>query len=103
MRFEWDETKRELNLTKHGLDFHDAATVFEDPHALDLLDARFSDERWLIVGHLNQYLVVIAYEQRTGDIIRVISMRLATRQEKKKYDRHIASLFEKMRQEDEGL
>jgi hypothetical protein len=32
VRFEWDEQKRLSNLEKHGLDFLDAAVVFETPH-----------------------------------------------------------------------
>lgn len=27
---EWDETKRAANLAKHGLDFADAAEIFEE-------------------------------------------------------------------------
>jgi len=31
MRFEWDPKKAEKNLTKHGVTFQEAATVFGDP------------------------------------------------------------------------
>ena len=34
IRFEWDETKAESNLRKHGIDFDDAIEVFYDPHAV---------------------------------------------------------------------
>ena len=35
MHFEWDETKRETNIEKHGIDFIDAIAVFFDLHALE--------------------------------------------------------------------
>jgi len=31
MRFEWDEKKATVNLTKHGVCFEEATTVFGDP------------------------------------------------------------------------
>lgn len=34
MRFTWDESKRQINLSKHGLDFADAARVFDGPLVL---------------------------------------------------------------------
>jgi uncharacterized DUF497 family protein len=34
MRFTWDETKRQGNLNKHGLDFADAEKVFAGPPVL---------------------------------------------------------------------
>jgi uncharacterized protein len=32
--FEWDSTKAESNLSKHGVSFAEAATVFADPMAI---------------------------------------------------------------------
>ncbi|MCL2074657.1 MAG: BrnT family toxin [Marinilabiliaceae bacterium] len=29
--FEWDDKKRERNILEHGIDFVEAATVFDDP------------------------------------------------------------------------
>ncbi len=48
MDFEWDEAKRELNLSKHGLDFADAPNIFELP-MLTALDTRhdYGEDRWL--------------------------------------------------------
>jgi uncharacterized DUF497 family protein len=36
--FEWDSTKAESNLEKHGVSFPEAATVFADPIAVYLDD-----------------------------------------------------------------
>lgn len=31
MRFEWDENKNQANIRKHGVDFSDAADIFNTP------------------------------------------------------------------------
>ena len=33
MNFEWDDTKREINIKKHGIDFINASKIF-DSHTL---------------------------------------------------------------------
>jgi uncharacterized DUF497 family protein len=35
MRFEWDRTKAEANLRKHGLPFDDALHLFDGPFRLE--------------------------------------------------------------------
>ena len=34
VRFDWDEQKAASNVTKHGVSFEEAATVFSDPLAV---------------------------------------------------------------------
>jgi uncharacterized DUF497 family protein len=43
MRFEWDESKNQLNSRKHGINFRDAAYVFSDPCALSIPDNKHSE------------------------------------------------------------
>lgn len=38
MDFEWDPKKVEVNQKKHGVSFHEAATVFADPLAITFSD-----------------------------------------------------------------
>ena len=38
MEFEWDTKKAEANKRKHGVSFHEAATVFGDPLAITFTD-----------------------------------------------------------------
>jgi hypothetical protein len=40
MEFEWDENKRQSNLSKHGIDFVDAAKIFNRP-VLERVDNRY--------------------------------------------------------------
>lgn len=42
MIFEWDEAKAVSNEQKHGVGFHEAVTVFEDPLSLTIVDEAHS-------------------------------------------------------------
>jgi uncharacterized DUF497 family protein len=43
----WDEAKRRSNLAKHGLDFRDAALVYESPEKCTYASDRRGEKRWL--------------------------------------------------------
>ena len=85
MDFEWDNAKAQANLRKHGVDFADAATVFEDEAALTVPDAGTNEERYatLAADALGRVLVV-AYTWR-GDRLRIISARKASPSERRAY------------------
>jgi uncharacterized protein len=85
--FEWDEEKKEQNLTKHGLSFEDAEMVFEGP-CLTFEDTRFEyeEERFISIGYLEGRMVVIAHTPR-GEKTRLISMRKANSREQKNYQK----------------
>ena len=40
--FDWDDTKAATNLSKHGVRFEEAMTVFNDPLAMTRFDAQHS-------------------------------------------------------------
>jgi len=85
MNFTWDEEKRKTNLIKHGLDFLDAETVFSGV-TFTIEDDRFEyyEQRFKTIGMLFDQVVVIAHTERY-DVIRIISMRKATKNEKRRY------------------
>ena len=85
MRYEWNERKREANLRKHGFDFVDAPKVF-DGITLSILDDRedYGEERYVTLGLLKNTVVIIVHTEQP-DIIRIISMRKATRYEEDNY------------------
>ncbi|CAM3584655.1 hypothetical protein CCOS865_03785 [Pseudomonas reidholzensis] len=87
MRFEWDERKNQINIRKHGIDFSDVPDMFQYP-MLILRDDRqhYDEERWIALGWLHALVGVVVYTERRGDVIRIISVRKATRQEAKRYD-----------------
>ena len=87
MEFEWDDKKAAKNEKKHGVSFHEAATVFGDPMAITFNDPEHSkaEHRFLTFG-LSQFnrLLVVAHTDR-GDNIRIISARTMTKHERKIY------------------
>ena len=85
---EWDEKKAEENLRKHRVSFDEAETVFDDPLAITISDPEHSadEDRFIDIGQSNQKrILVVAYTER-GKKVRLISARLATRAERKKYE-----------------
>ncbi len=85
MEFEWDRLKAYSNLTKHEVDFADAATVFDDDLAITIPDEHPNEQRFITLGMdaLGRVLVVV-YTWR-DDRIRIISARKATPQERRQY------------------
>jgi uncharacterized DUF497 family protein len=88
MKFEWDENKAARNLSKHGISFEEAKTVFDDPLYVDFYDPDHSEGEalYLIVGASNRRrLLIVSYTER-GDSIRLISAREVTRSEQEAYE-----------------
>ncbi|MBE9058936.1 BrnT family toxin [Sphaerospermopsis sp. LEGE 08334] len=88
MKFEWDENKAAKNLSKYGVSFQEAETVFNDPLYIDFYDPDHSidEQRYLIVGQSNKgRLLIVSYTERK-DSIRLISARLVTRTEREAYE-----------------
>ena len=91
--FDWDDTKASGNLAKHGVDFRDAMTVLADPLSMTLFDTEHSqdEERWVSVGRtdVGGLLLVVHTYASTGAnsaLVRIISARPATRQERRQYE-----------------
>ena len=85
MIFEWNEDKRRKNLSKHGLDFGDAAAVF-DRDMLTVPDERFDYEesRTRGFGLLEGAVVTVVFIE-SGATVRIVSMRKANRREQETY------------------
>lgn len=79
--FEWDKTKRKLNLAKHGIDFRDAPRIFDGP-LVTVEDDRpaYGERRFVALGLLEGVVVSLVYSER-GDAIRIISIRKALKHE----------------------
>jgi uncharacterized protein len=89
MIFEWDENKQRSNVAKHGIDFADAKEVFDDPAAYTILSPREGRERrYVTVGLMRETLVAVIFTRRAG-AIRIISARVARRNERKAYGAEI--------------
>lgn len=96
-RIEWDEEKAQTNLTKQGISFVEATTVFDDPNCLIMDDPKHSigEFRFLILGYsiVQRLLLVVHCDRRRralgerGSTIRIISARPATPSERRNYER----------------
>ena len=81
-----DPKKAAGNLRKHGIDFADAATVFDDDLALTVEDPSPDEIRYVTIGvDALARLIVVVYTWR-GDAIRIISARKAAPQERRQYE-----------------
>lgn len=87
--FEWDSAKARSNLKKHGISFEEAKSVFYDEFAIQFYDDENSEdeERFLMLGVSNELrvLIVAHCERGSGEVIRIISARKATKNERKFY------------------
>jgi uncharacterized DUF497 family protein len=84
VKFEWDGNKRDVNLQKHGLDFVRASDLFEGPLAVEESKEMSVEKRWVATGFLGDIAVSVVFTRR-GDVIRIISMRRARRNERARY------------------
>jgi uncharacterized protein len=85
MKFEWNETKRKSNIKKHGIDFVDAPMIFAG-YTLTIADDRYDyrEERFVTFGILDGRVVAVVHTE-TEVLIRIISIRKATKYEEKVY------------------
>ena len=76
LKYEWDENKNKLNIKKHGISFEEASTVLYD-----------DEERFAMIGFSYKYnlLVVCHCYRQNESIIRIVSARKATKNERKEY------------------
>lgn len=81
MNIVWDEPKRLANLAKHGLDFADLnETFFENALVLPSYG-----KRWAGIGKNIRGVIVVVFVALGREAVSVISMRPASKSERKLY------------------
>ena len=85
----WDPDKAAANLDKHGVDFQDAASVFTDALSVTFPSENHSESeaRFLTIGESTKGPLLVVAHTEEHDIIRIISARPATRQERRFYEK----------------
>jgi len=90
IKFEWDAIKADSNMKKHGISFEEAKSVFYDELAVQFYqnDHAEGEERFLMLGLSSRHkvLMICHCERNSGDIVRIISARKATKNERKFYE-----------------
>jgi uncharacterized DUF497 family protein len=88
VRFAWDPNKAAKNRKKHGVDFREAATVFDDTLSTTFPDPDHSvgELRFLTIGMSKLLRILVVAHTEVGDTMRIISARPATRRERRFYE-----------------
>ena len=84
VRFEWDEGKNAANQRSHGLAFEEAIALFKNGvDYLEIFDSTHSihEDRFISIGPISRGLVVVVWRERSEDVVRIISARMATGRE----------------------
>ena len=84
MEYEFNEPKSKANKAKHGIDFVEAQTFWEDVDLLEI-PARTEDEpRAIVIGKTGDkhWSAIITYR---NERIRIISVRRSRREERELY------------------
>jgi uncharacterized DUF497 family protein len=86
VRYIWDPKKARSNYQKHSILFEEAVTSFADPVAI-IADDLVHPERALLIGmSWKARILVTVFIDKGEDEIRLISARLATRPERRRYE-----------------
>jgi len=89
LTFEWDNSKAESNLKKHGISFEEAKTIFDDDNARLILDPDHAnqEERFILLdmSYMLKVLTVVHCYRNNEGVIRIISARKSTKNEEKHY------------------
>jgi hypothetical protein len=88
VEFTWDERKNRVNQRKHGISFETAISVFDDPFQVSRQDrVEEGEARWQTIGMVaNMHILLVAHSVEEDDsMIRILSARKATSQERKIY------------------
>jgi uncharacterized protein len=90
MRFSWNEPKSSSNQRKHGISCDTAVRVFLDPLHISRQDRIVEgEERWQTIGMVNGILLIlVAYTvlDEKEEVVRILSARRVTRQERIEYE-----------------
>jgi len=92
LSFEWDKQKNAANIRNHGIDFLDAALIFENP-TIEAVDDRedHGEVRYAALGLSGEMVLHVVYTRRSENIVRIISARKANRDDAERYYREIFS------------
>ena len=89
MDIEFDEEKRLQTLEHRGLDFADAAILFQTRTIVHRDDReQYGEVRFQTIGFLDQRLIMVVWTQR-GDTRRIISMRKCNVREQRRYGKQL--------------
>jgi uncharacterized DUF497 family protein len=86
-----DECKNKASRTKHSLWIEEAQFVFDDPLGRLFRDNSSTDNWHILIGSIghSKLLVVVHCYRASESIVRIISARKATKQERQIYEKRV--------------
>jgi len=80
MEFEFDPDKSERNKTKHGIDFHEAQALWDDPDLIEIPAKTIDEHRFMVIGMIGhtRWSALITYRSART---RLISVRRSRKEE----------------------
>lgn len=98
MKVFWDSDKQQTNFAKHGLDFRDCILVLDSPYRLDVTSWRNQELRTQSFAYVFDTLAVLTVvHTRREDMMRIISFRPASEQERTAYHDWLENDFDDAR------
>jgi uncharacterized DUF497 family protein len=85
MKFEWDEKKSAINLSKHGIDFNASTKLWDDEDRIQIQTTFPIENRSILVGKIEEKIWAAIYTRR-NNAIRIISVRRARKKEARFYE-----------------
>jgi len=85
MKFEYDDSKSTINKNKHGIDFEEAQSLWNDCEGITIQAKSDTGPRYAFISKLRGKYWVAFFTLR-NDIVRLISVRRARSNEKRIYD-----------------
>src|SRR5580658_9521149 len=76
--FEWDDEKAAANEVRYGIPFTLAARACLDPRAVILPDPYPAEERFRVIGHVGNGMIIFVITTDREERTRIISARIAT-------------------------
>jgi len=80
MKFEFDAKKSDSNKIKHGIDFYEAQSLWDDTDFIEIPSKDSDEPRCLIIGKISDkhWSAVVTYRENK---IRIISVRRSRKKE----------------------
>jgi len=85
MEFEFDIHKSEENKKRHGMDFFEAQTLWDDPDRIEVPARTIDEPRFVVIRKITDkhWSAIITYR---GEKIRLISVRRSRKEEVEIYE-----------------
>jgi len=97
MNFEWDPAKARRNQLKHGVSFDQAAELLSGPgDYVEIYDEAHSidEDRYIAIGRVGRGVILVCYTERIESLVRIISARKATPEERRLFESEMGETHE---------